>query len=235
MRRPDGVLLLADVKRAAEPVAKNGSASLWDLGDGVLCLEFHTKMNALDDGIVRLLARAHQLIDGSSFKALVIYNEASNFSVGANLGIALFAANLAMWPEIEGSIAGGQQAFKALKHAPFPSVAAPAGMALGGGCEITLHCSAVQASAETYMGLVEVGVGVIPGWAGCKEMPAAVAHPQRGGGPVPPVRRCRADQHGGGLTSAEEAREPLFLATTDGASTMNRDRLLADDKAKAMR
>jgi 3-hydroxyacyl-CoA dehydrogenase len=235
VQRPAGVLLLADVKRASQPVAKNASASLWDVGDGVLCLEFHTKMNALDDGIVRLLGKAHELIDGTAFQALVIYNEGSNFSVGANLGIALFAANLAMWSEIEGSIAGGQQAFKALKHAPFPSVAAPAGMALGGGCEITLHCSAVQASAETYMGLVEAGVGVIPGWGGCKEMLGRWStNPKRPGGPMPAVAKVfELISTAVVSTSAEEARENLFLRPTDGIS-MNRDRLLADAKAKAL-
>ncbi len=233
--RPDGVLLLADVKRAGKPVAKNASASLWDLGDGVLCLEFHTKMNALDDGIVRMLGRAHELIDGAAFRALVIYNEAPNFSVGANIGLALFAANLAMWNDIEALIAAGQQAFKALEYAPFPTVAAPAGMALGGGCEITLHCAAVQASAETYMGLVEVGVGVIPGWGGCKQMLLRwIANPKRPGGPMPPVAKVfELISTATVSTSAEEARENLFLRPTDGV-TMNRDRLLADAKARAL-
>jgi 3-hydroxyacyl-CoA dehydrogenase len=235
VKRSEGVLLLADVKRASQPVAKNSSASLWDIGDGVLCLEFHTKMNALDDGIVRMLGKVRELVDGSRFKALVIHNEASSFSVGANIGIALFAANLAMWPEIEASIAGGQQAFKALKHAPFPSVAAPAGMALGGGCEIVLHCSAVQASAETYMGLVEVGVGVVPGWGGCKEMLTRwMTNPKRPGGPMPAVSKVfELISTAVVSTSAEEARENLFLRPTDGIS-MNRDRLLADAKARAL-
>ncbi|HLE85274.1 MAG TPA: 3-hydroxyacyl-CoA dehydrogenase NAD-binding domain-containing protein, partial [Thermoanaerobaculia bacterium] len=188
--RPAGVLLLADVKRASEPVAKNASASLWDLADGVLCLEFHTKMNALDEGVLKMLGRAAGLIDGTRFRALVIHNEAENFSVGANIGIALFAANLGMWPAIEESVAGGQQAFKALKYAPFPVVGAPSGMALGGGCEILLHCAAVQAHAESYLGLVEVGVGVIPGWGGCKEMTLRwMTHPQRPGGPMPAVSK----------------------------------------------
>src|SRR5215210_7236434 len=95
-----------------------------------------------------------------------------------------------MWPVIEATIADGQKAFQALKRAPLPVVGAPSGMALGGGCEILLHCSAVQAHAETYMGLVEVGVGVVPGWGGCKEMVTRWAtHPQRAGGPMPPVAK----------------------------------------------
>jgi 3-hydroxyacyl-CoA dehydrogenase len=233
--RPDGVLLLADVKRAAKPLAKNASASLWDLGDGVVCLEFHTKMNALDEGVIRMIQKALALVDGSTHKALVLHNEADNFSVGANIGIALFAANVAAWPVIEASVAAGQQTFKALKYAPFPTVGAPSGMALGGGCEILLHCSAVQAHSETYMGLVEVGVGVIPGWGGTKELLGRwIANPERPGGPMPPVAKVfETISTAKVATSAAEAQELLFLRPTDGV-TMNRDRLLADAKARAL-
>ncbi len=233
--RPEGVLLLADIKRASKPVAKNGSASLWDLGDGVLCLEFHTKMNALDEGVIAMVRKALALVDGARFKAVVVHNEGENFSVGANIGVALFAANVAAWPVIEAAAAAGQQAFKAIKYAPFPFVGAPSGMALGGGCEILLHCAAVQAHAESYLGLVEVGVGVIPGWGGCKEMTARwVSSAQRPGGPMPPVAKAFEIISTAKVgTSADEARELLFLRPTDGI-TMNRDRLLADAKARAL-
>lgn len=233
--RPDGVLRLADVKLAGKPVAKNASASLWDLGDGVLCLEFHTKMNALDEGVIRMVQTAMGRIDGRTFKALVLHNEAENFSVGANIGVVLFAANVAAWPLIEASVEAGQQTFKALKYAPFPTVGAPSGMALGGGCEILLHCSAVQAHAESYIGLVEVGVGLIPGWGGCKEMIGRwVTNPARPGGPMPPVAKVfETISTAKVATSAAEAQELLFLRPTDGI-TMNRDRLLADAKAKAL-
>ena len=100
----------------------------------------------------------------------MIYNEGSNFSVGANLGMALFTANIAAWPMVEELVENGQKAYTAMQRAPFPVVGAPSGMALGGGCEILLHCDAVQAHAETYMGLVETGVGLVPAWGGCKEM-----------------------------------------------------------------
>jgi 3-hydroxyacyl-CoA dehydrogenase len=235
VRRPEGVLLLADVKRASQPVARNGSASLWDIGDGVLCLEFHTKMNALDDGVIAMVRQALAIVDGRRFAAVVVHNEAESFSVGAKIGIALFAANVAAWPAIEASIAAGQQTFKALKYAPFPFVGAPSGMALGGGCEILLHCAAVQAHAETYMGLVEVGVGVVPGWGGCKELLGrAFGEPARPGGPMPPVARVFETISTAKVsTSAEEARDLLFLRPTDGV-TMNRDRLLADAKRRAL-
>ena len=233
--RPAGVLLLADVRRAGRPVAKNSSASLWDIGDGVVCLEFHTKMNALDEGVVRMIQKALTLVDGKAFKALVIHNEAENFSVGANIGVVLFAANVAAWPLIEASVAEGQQTFKALKYAKFPTVGAPSGLALGGGCEILLHCSAVQAHAESYIGLVEVGVGVIPGWGGSKELLGRwIANPERPGGPMPPVVKVfETISTAKVATSAAEARALLFLRPADGV-TMNRDRLLADAKAKAL-
>jgi 3-hydroxyacyl-CoA dehydrogenase len=235
VERAAGALLLADVKRATAAVAKNGSASVWDLGDGVLCLEFTAKMNALDEAVLRQLAHACALIDGKTWKALVISNEGENFSVGANLGVALFAANLAMWPAIEASIAAGQKVFKAMKYAPFPVVGAPSGMALGGGCEILLHCDAIQAHAETYMGLVETGVGVIPGWGGCKEMITRwVTNPKRPGGVMPAVTKVFDTLSTAVVTtSAEEARDLLFLRDGDGI-TMQRDRLLADAKAKAL-
>ncbi|HYD65768.1 3-hydroxyacyl-CoA dehydrogenase/enoyl-CoA hydratase family protein [Azospirillum sp.] len=235
--RPDGVLLLADVKRASKPVFKNGSAAIWDIGDGVLCFEFTSKMNALDDQIMAAYGKAMGLIgDGKGqWKALVIHNEADNFSVGANLGLAMFAINIALWPQIEEMVDAGQRTYRALKYAPFPVVAAPSGMALGGGCEILLHSDHVQAHAETYMGLVEVGVGLIPGWGGCTEMLARhAANPKLPRGPMPPVAQAfETISLAKVAKSAAEAKDLLYLRASDGI-TMNRDRLLADAKAKAL-
>ncbi len=234
VQRPEGVLLLADIKRASKPVAKNGSAALWDIGDGVLCLEFTSKMNALDEQIMGMIGKAIGLV-AASYKGLVIYNEGENFCVGANLGVALFAANVAAWPVIEQSVAGGQATYKALKYAPFPVVGAPANMALGGGCEILMHCSAVQAHAETYTGLVEVGVGLLPGWGGCKELvgrwQANKAMPR---GPMPAVAKAFEIISTAQVSkSAAQAVGLGFLRATDGI-TMNRDRLLFDAKAKVL-
>lgn len=166
--RPDGVLLLRDIKLSSDPVIKTGSAAVWDIGDGVLCFEFTGKMNALDDQVFDAYQKVIKLIgDGSGdYKALVIHNEGTHFSAGANLGLAMFAANIALWPQIQALVDGGQKVYQQLKHAPFPVVSAPSGMALGGGCEILLHSDHVQAHAETYCGLVEVGVGVLPAWGG---------------------------------------------------------------------
>jgi 3-hydroxyacyl-CoA dehydrogenase len=234
MARPEGVLLLADVKRAGKPLARNGSASLWDIGDGVVCLEFHTKMNALDPGVLEMVAKAVEMVPGT-YKGLVIHNEGSNFSVGANLGLMLFAVNIAAWPEIDAMIKQGQEAYKAMKYAPFPVVGAPSGMALGGGCEILLHCDAVQAHGETYIGLVETGVGLVPGWGGCKEMLLRwSANGKRPRGFMPPV--VKVFETLGMATvakSAPEARDYLFLREGDGI-TMNRDRVLADAKARVL-
>lgn len=234
--RADGVLLLSDIKRRSQPVARNGSASLWDIGDGVLCLEFHSKMNAIDMDTFAMERKAIALIGTGSgaYKALVVYNEADNFSAGANLGLALFAINIGLWPQIEQLISEGQETYKALKFAPFPVVAAPSGLALGGGCEILLHADHVQAHAETYCGLVEVGVGLIPGWGGCKEMLLRAFDKPKGGGPLPPVASVFETIGTAKVAkSAFEAKEIGYFRAPDGI-TMNRDRLLFDAKQKAL-
>ena len=232
LTRPEGVLLLSDLKRAAKPVMKNASAAVWDIGDGVLCLEFTSKSNALDEQIMTMY---NKVIEAKP-KALVIYNEGKNFSPGANLGVAIFAANIAAWSETDKLIASGQNTYMALKYAPFPVVSAPAGMALGGGCEILLHSDAVQAHAELYTGLVETGVGLIPGWGGCTQMLARWASsPKMPRGPMPAVAKAFELISTATVSkSAAEAEEYLFLRPTDGI-TMNRDRLLADAKAKALK
>ncbi len=239
VKRAEGVLLLADIKRQTKPLVKTASASVWDVGEGVLCLEFTSKMNAIDDQIFAAIHSACDLIEGSDgrFKALVVYNEGSAFSAGANLGLALFAINIALWPQIEEMVAGGQEAYKRLKYAPFPVVSAPSGIALGGGCEILLASDHVQAHAETYCGLVEVGVGLIPGWGGCKEMLmryyAASQKPGAAKGPIPHVKQAFETI---GLArvakSAEDAKDVGYLKESDGI-TMNRDRLLFDARARA--
>ena len=237
VRRADGVLLLQDIRRKAQPLAKNASANLWDLGDGVVCLEFRSKANSLDPEIMTMIAKAIELIgDGKGqWKALVIGNDADNFSVGANLGLVIFAINVAMYDQLSEMVAIGQNTYKALKYAPFPVVTAVAGRALGGGCEMALHSDAVQAHAETYMGLVEVGVGLIPGWGGCKELLARhIANPKRMQGPMPPVVGAFQTISTAQVSrSAADAQDLLYLRTTDGIS-MNRDRLLADAKGKAL-
>ncbi|MGI9333778.1 MAG: 3-hydroxyacyl-CoA dehydrogenase family protein, partial [Gammaproteobacteria bacterium] len=234
LERPAGVLLLSDLKLGSKPVAKNGSASLWDLGDGVACLEVHTKMNAIDPDVMKMIHRTLTVVP-KKFKALVIHNGADTFSVGVNLGLALYAANMAAWSEIEGLVKHGQDTYKALKYARFPVVGAPTGMALGGGCEILLHCDAVVAHAETYMGLVEVGVGVIPGWGGCKEMLLRwFANKKRPGGPMPAVGKAFETISTAAVSkSAAQARDYLFLRPHDRI-VMNRDRVLAEAKAMAL-
>lgn len=255
IKRPKGVLLLSDIKLNSEPVMKNGSASVWDIGDGVLCFEKTSKMNTFDEQIFELLTKTIKTIgDGSGdYKALVIYNEASHFSAGANLGLAMFMMNIAMWPQVEQFIAGGQKVFMDLKYSPFPVVSAPSGMALGGGCEILLASDAVQAHAETYVGLVEVGVGLIPGWGGCKEMILRNIEREQAKfkkdlgkidkkqmwfspdtTPMGPVRK--AFEVIGMATvakSAAEAKSIGYFRDSDGV-TMNRDRLLHDAKERAL-
>ncbi len=254
--RPEGVLLLRDLKLGAKPLFKTASAALWDIGDGVVCVEFTGKMNALDEQVFEVYHHAIKLIgDGKgAYKAMVIYNEGSAFSAGANLGLAMFAMNIAMWPQIEELITGGQRAYRALKYAPFPVVAAPSGMALGGGCEILLHADHVQAHAETYCGLVEVGVGLIPAWGGCKEMILRYQERERAASkkavkaatgqekiwfspantPMGAVRQAFETIGTAKVAkSAAEAKEIGYFKDSDGI-TMNRDRLLFDAKKKAL-
>ncbi|MBI1327650.1 MAG: 3-hydroxyacyl-CoA dehydrogenase [Alphaproteobacteria bacterium] len=246
IERPEGVLLLSDIKLNAKPVFKTGSAALWDVGQGVLCLEFTGKMNALDEQVFEVIHHAIKLIgDGKKdWKGLVVYNEASVFSAGANLGLAMFAMNIAMWPQIEALVEGGQRAYAALKFAPFPVVAAPSGMALGGGCEILLHADHVQAHAETYCGLVEVGVGLIPGWGGCKEMILRYRDKEIKNTkkmwfspPYSPMTAIRQAFETIGTAkvakSAADAKDIGYFRDTDGI-TMNRDRLLFDARKKVI-
>ncbi len=256
LTRAEGVLLLRDIKLGAKPIFKTASAALWDIGDGVVCVEFTGKMNALDEQVFEVYQHAIKLIgDGKgAYKAMVIYNEGSAFSAGANLGLAMFAMNIALWPQIEELISGGQRSYRALKYAPFPVVAAPSGMALGGGCEILLHADHVQAHAETYCGLVEVGVGLIPAWGGCKEMILRYQARERAASkkaikavtgqekiwfspantPMGAVRQAFETIGTAKVAkSAAEAKEIGYFKDTD-AITMNRDRLLFDAKQKAL-
>ena len=233
--RPHGAMLLSDIKRQGHPLTKNASASVWDIGDGVACLEFHSKMNTIDPDTIAMATKAIDIVS-KSMKALVIYSDSENFSAGANLGLALFAANIGVWPVLEDLVMQGQKVMKALKFAPFPVVAAPSGLALGGGTEFLLHSSAVQAHAETYMGLVEVGVGIVPGWGGCKEM--LIRFRSGPGGPQGPMPAVLAAFEQISLAkvskSAANAKELSYLRKTDGI-TMNRDRLLPDAKALALK
>ena len=218
-----GVAVLADMKRARGVVQQNAGASLVDLGDGVLCLEFHSKMNALGDDFVRMLYAG---MDETSrnFQAMVVANDGEHFSVGANLMLVLLAAQDAEWDELDAAVRRFQNAVMGMKYAPFPVVAAPFGMTLGGGLEVALHAGHVQAAAESYMGLVEVGVGLVPAGGGCKELLLRFGDAKRAFDLVGFAKVSG---------SAAHARELGFLRGSD-AITMNRERLLCDAKAAAL-
>ena len=231
LAKPAGVVFLADKKAGAKPVKKNGSASLWDLGDGVLGLEYTSKMNSMDPDILSMMEAAVPIVkDG--FKGLVIGTDADNFSYGANLGFFLFAANTASWSLLSDVIKQGQNALMGLKHAPFPVVAALNGMALGGGCETILHCDAIQAHLESYPGLVEVGVGVIPGWGGCKELLFRhLTNKKLGfGGSMPAVKTVFETIALAKVAESAELARDLGILNDLSRISMNRDRLLQDAK-----
>ncbi len=163
------IILLPSLKDREKKVAGNKGASLIDIGDGVACLEFHAKMNAMGDDIISMVMKSADIVS-KDFQGLVIANHADNFSAGANLPLVLFTAQEEEWDELDWMIKHFQDSFMKLKYLDKPVVAAPAGMALGGGCEICMASDRVRFAAETYMGLVEVGVGLIPAGGGCKEL-----------------------------------------------------------------
>lgn len=232
LHRPAGVLLLADCKRLTQPIISNASASLWAVGDGIACLELHSKMNTLDHDNLTLMQHSIDKVQ-TDFAALVIYSDCAYFSAGANLHLLSHAIRRADWAAIEALIDLGQHTYQALKYAPFPVVAAASGLALGGGCELLLHCDAIQAHAELYMGLVEVGVGLIPCWGGCKEYLLRCMHSQNNG-PMPPIMQAFATIGTASVSkSAADARDYRFLRPHDRI-TANPSRLLADAKALAL-
>lgn len=216
-------------------VRSNAGASLVDLGDGVLCVEFHSKMNIIGGDTIEMLQIGVREAS-KGFAALVVGNDAPNFSAGANLMLVLLEAQNENWEDIEATIRAFQQANMALRYADVPVIAAPAGLTLGGGCEVAMHADRIQAAAETYMGLVEVGVGVIPAAGGTKEMVARASEGMAPGATdyLPPVQRAFETVGFGKVsTSAPDADRLGYLRQTD-AITMNRERLLADAKARAL-
>jgi 3-hydroxyacyl-CoA dehydrogenase len=233
---PRGVLLIKSLKDAGREVERNSGASLIDLGDGVVCCEFHAKMNAIGADLIAMLHKGLKRLT-TDFDAMVIANDAVNFSVGANLMLVLVAAQEQEWDEVHMAVKQFQNVNLALKYAPKPVVAAPQGMTLGGGCEIGLHATRIQAAAEAYIGLVEAGVGLIPGGGGSKEMLIRANERAASGNDLDlfhalrPIFETIAMAKVG--TSAEESRELGFLRREDAVS-MNRDRLVADAKEAAL-
>ena len=231
---PD-LLILKSAKDRQRVVRRNAGASLVDLGDGVLAVEFHSKMNSIGGDTVQML-NAGVKEAATNFAALVVGNDAPNFSGGANLMLVLLEAQEGNWDEIDLMIRAFQNSTQALRYADVPVVVAPAGLTLGGGCEIALHADRIQAAAESYIGLVEVGVGLIPGGGGTKEMLARAVEglPATHADLLPFVQRA-FETIGFAMvsTSAADARRLGFLDEADRV-TMNRERLLADAKTHAL-
>jgi 3-hydroxyacyl-CoA dehydrogenase len=229
-------LKLGEIKRTRPAIAQNDSATLLDMGDGVLLLEFHSKMNSLDPGIFELAQKAVERLHGNA-TGLVIGNEGQHFSVGANLFILGTLAQAAQWAELDQVLKQGQDILMALRRAPKPVVAAPFQRVLGGGVEICLAADRIVAQAESYMGLVEFGVGIIPGWGGCKELVRRLVSPHMHATNVNPTPYLRQVFETVGFakvsTSAAEARELGLLAAEDRI-VLNPDHLLAEAKRKVL-
>jgi 3-hydroxyacyl-CoA dehydrogenase len=232
-----GVTVLKSVKERSGVVKKNAGASLLDLGDGVACLEFHSKMNAIGGDTLQMIKQSLAEVE-KNFVGLVVGNQGQNFSVGANLMLMLLEAQEENWEDLDLAIRAFQNATMSLRYSAKPVVVAPFQMTFGGGCEMTLHADRVRASAETYIGLVEVGVGLIPAGGGTKEMlvraldsiPEGVTDADA----FPFVKRAfETIALAKVATSAEEARSFGFLREGDSYS-MNHDRLIADAKQEVL-
>jgi 3-hydroxyacyl-CoA dehydrogenase len=241
---PAGVWSVTVAKKSNGVVKKNSGASLVDIGDGVGCIEFHSKMNALGADIISLILQTLKPGGpGDNFDAFVVTNDATNFSVGANLMLLLMSVQEEEWDDVDLAIRQFQGMTQAVKFSAKPVVIAPFGLALGGGCEISLHAAARQPHAELYMGLVEVGVGLLPGGGGCKEMllravdSASSIRPDGRGESVELLEAMKKAFEtiatAKVATSAHEARGFGFLSNSDGI-TMNRERVLSDAKARAL-
>jgi 3-hydroxyacyl-CoA dehydrogenase len=245
---PAGVWSVTVAKKSNGVVKKNSGASLVDLGDGVACIEFHSKMNSLGADIIGLILQTLKPGGpGDGFDAFVITNDATNFSVGANLMLLLMSVQEEEWDEVDLAIRQFQGMTQAIKFSPKPVVSAPFGLCLGGGTEISLHAAGRQPHAELYTGLVEVGVGLLPGGGGCKEMllravdSAAASRGKVSGealaGSVEMMEAMKkafeAIATAKVAASAHEARGLGFLSDSDRIS-MNRERVLSDAKARAL-
>jgi 3-hydroxyacyl-CoA dehydrogenase len=244
LKVPSGVWSVEVAKKSNGVVKKNSGASVVDLGDGIACIEFHSKMNTIGSDIVQLISQTLKAGGaGDAFDAFVITNDAANFSVGANLMLLLMSIQEEEWDDVDLAIRTFQGMTQAIKFSPKPVVVAPFGLTLGGGTEISLHAPALQPHAELYMGLVEVGVGLLPGAGGCKEMLLRAvdsAASIRPGGRGESVELMEAMKKifetiatAKVATSAHEARGLGFLRDSDSI-TMNRERVLSDAKARAL-
>ncbi len=226
-----GRITLAHIKAAGATVKGNAGASVVDLGDGVACLEFHSKMNTLGPDIIGMVGKAVAEVQ-QNFDGLVVANQGENFSVGANLMLVLQEALEQEWDDLNIMIAAFQRATMALKYAPVPTVVAPHGLCLGGGAEFVLHGQRTRASAETYIGLVEVGAGLLPAGGGCKELYLRNLERHSNNNDLLPVVQKTFETIGMAkvATSALEARDAGFMRESDGFS-INRERLVGDAKA----
>jgi 3-hydroxyacyl-CoA dehydrogenase len=224
------------LKRGNKKIAGNGSATLWDMGDGATLLEFHSKMNSIDDDIVAMMNTALDETEKNHL-GLVIGNDGANFSAGANIFALLWAAKQGEFDAIRKGVAAFQAANQRMRYSPVPVVSAPFNLTLGGGAEVAMGANAIQASAELYMGLVEVGVGLIPGGGGTMQLLRNVYGAyaaDKDFEPLPFLKKVFLSIGTAKVaTSAEEAREAGFLTAADGISA-NRDFLLADAKQRVL-
>lgn len=228
--------IILDNYRSQKPVFKNSGATLHDIGDGVLCLEFHTKMNSIGGEVLQAITKSVEIAENDGWKGLVLGNDAPNFSAGANLAMIFMLAIEQEYDELDFAIRSFQNTVTRLRFSGIPTIAAPHGLALGGGCEISMHVDKVVAAAETYIGLVEVGAGVIPAGGGTKEFALRASEAYYNGDvQVPLLQKYLMNIATAKVaTSAAEAFEMGILQKGKDSITINSNRVIADAKAAAL-
>ncbi len=230
------VIILKDLKASGKEIMRNEGASLIDLGDGIVLVEAHTKGNTFDADVIGMIGQGLDALEGS-YEGMVIGNQGDNFSLGANIFFALMSAQSGQYDQLEQALKAGQDMWMRVRYAPKPVVVAPFAQTLGGGAELTMAAARVVAHAELYMGLVEMGVGIVPGWGGCKEILRRVVSPAMqitNADPLPPLQKAFEQIALAKVSeSALIAREAGFLTPADRI-VMNRDHLIAEAKRAAL-
>lgn len=235
---PAGLIRLDDLRAQGRELVRNESASVLDLGDGVLCFEFHSKVNAIDPLIAELGFKALELLKDDNYVGMVIGNQSSDFCAGVNLAVMGMSVMSGQLDQVEQFARGVQKLYMGFRLSPKPVVVAPYGKVLGGGCEVSFSGARRVASAETYIGLVELGVGLIPGWGGCKEMVRRLVNPHAKhphADPLPYLQQAFETVAMAKVSESAELAKQLGYLAQDDKIVMNKERLIGEAKAEVLR
>ncbi len=237
LEQPDGIIKLDDLRAQGKELDRNESASILDLGDGVLCLEFHTKLNTIDPLIAEMGHKALHLLKGDEWVGMVIGNQSTDFSAGANLALTAMSVATGQMEQVGQFVKGVQDLYMAFRTAPKPVVTAPYGRVLGGGCEVSFTGARRVVASETYMGLVELGVGLVPGWGGCKEMVRRIVGPHmhaKEADALPYLKHAFETVALAKVSESAEHAKQLGYLDQDDRIVMNKERLIGEAKKEVL-